>query len=200
MKKIIEYNGIQFDSEEERLFYIYCEELKQEGFIKEFSYHTDSFTLSEKVTYSWKKHLKTKTKDMESTLLQPHVYTPDFNIIWEPKAYGIFYCYTDDQYKFGNIPFINNVDNNGDDIGSFIEVKPSFDMNNMTRLFTINQKWMYQEYLIYIQKVIPIGKKTCLFATTFVPQEAMLTPKTRRPKKYKFEVKSLNNFLGGLDE
>jgi len=199
MPKIM-YDGIEFDSEEERLFFLYVKELKQEGFVKEFSFHNKEFVLSEVVKFSWKKFLKTKEKDVETTLLHPHVYTPDFHIEWNPKAYGIFYCYIDDEHKFGKIPFINNIDNNGDNIGSYVEVKPAFDMNNMTRLFTINQKWMFQEYMIYIQKVIPIGKNTCLFAKTFVPQESMFTPKTKKPKKYKFETKSLNEFIGGFNE
>jgi len=195
----IEYNGIEFDSEEERLFYLYIEELKGEGFIDEFDYHVESFSLSDKVGYNWMKKMKTKEKEMESTLLQPHIYTPDFSIFWNEKAYGIFYCdINDGKIKLDSVPFVNNIDE-GMDKGSFIEVKPAFDMNNMQRLFAINQKWVYKEHGVYVQKVIPVGKKNCLFAKTFVPQKAMLTPKTKKPKKYKFEVKSLNEFLGGFD-
>ena len=103
--------------------------------------------------------------------------------------------YDIDNVQLNKIPFISN------DVGCFIEIKPSFDMNNMQRLFSINQKWMYLEHEIYVQKVIPVGpKKTCLFAKTFVPQEAMLTAKTRKPKKYKFKTKSLTEFLGGFNE
>lgn len=197
----IEYNGIEFDSEEEKLFYLWLEELKVEGFVKDYTFHSESFTLSEKVTYNWVKKMKTKDKLMESTLLHPHIYTPDFRIWWEPKAYGIFYYDIDQSHKLlDTVPFIVSVDNNGEDLGSYVEIKPSWDMNNMQRLFAINQKWMWQEHLIYVQKIIPIGKSTCLFAKTFIPQEAILTQKTRKPKKYKFKVKSLNEFLGELNE
>lgn len=194
------YNGIEFDSEEERLFYLYLDELKERGFVREFSFHKLIFNLSDSVKSSWEKKLKTKTKQMESTLLHPHVYTPDFHVKWETSSYGIFYCYIDDEHKFGDVPFISNKDDLDNDIGSYIEIKPSFDMNNMTRLFTINQKWVYKEHGIYVQKIIPNGKSTCLFAKTFVPQEAMVTPKRRTPKKFKFRVKSLNEFLGGFNE
>jgi len=200
MPKIV-YNGIEFDSEEERLFYLYLEELKDNGYVRDFTFHVDSFVLSEPVKYSWAKKMKTKSKEMESTLLQGHVYTPDFKIIWNPKGYERFYFNIFDENKlFDKVPFVNNIGNDGNDIGSYIEVKPSFDMNNMQRLFSINQKWMWEEHKIYVQKVIPIGKNTCLFAKTFVPQEAMLTAKTKKPKKYKFETKSLNEFLGGFNE
>lgn len=192
----ISYNGIEFDSEEERLFFLYIEELKQNGFIKEYTFHVESFILSEPVKYKWIKKIKTKEKKMESTLLHSHCYTPDFWIEWTPKALGIFYYGAfDDENKMDEIPFINNIGNDGNYRGTFIEVKPSFDMNNMQRLFAINQKWMFQEHGIYVQKIIPIGKPNCLFATTFVPKEALLTAKTKQPKKYKFETRSLEEFL-----
>lgn len=197
----ITYNGIDFDSEEERLFYLYLEELKANGFVKDYSYHVQSFTLSESVKYSWIKKIKNKEKKMESTLLQGHIYTPDYWIEWTPKALGIFYYgIFDEENRLDEIPFLNNVNNEGEYSGTYVEVKPSFDMNNMQRLFAINQKWVFQEHGVYVQKVIPVGKPTCLFAKTFVPQEAMLTAKTKVPKKYKFETKSLEDFLGGLND
>jgi hypothetical protein len=198
----IEYNGIEFDSEEERLFYLYLEELKDNGYVNDFTFHTDAFVLSEPVKYSWGKKMKTKLKFVESTLLQGHVYTPDFKIRWKSKALEVFYYDIHSEEKLlDKVPFVNNVGSDGNDIGTFVEIKPSFDMNNMQRLFSINQKWVYQEHNVYVQKVIPIGpKNTCLFAKTFVPQKAMLTAKTKKPKKYKFETKSLNEFLGGFNE
>lgn len=198
MQKIV-YNGIEFDSEEERLFYLYCEELKSNGFIKYYTYHVDCFTLSEPVKYNYIKKLHTKNKKIEGTLMHGHEYTPDFKIYWNIKAHGIFYYdIFDDEHKLDKIPFVNNIDNEGNDAGTYVEVKPCFDMNNMQRLFAINQKWVFQQYQIYVQKIIPVGKKSCLFADTFVPQESMLTRKTKVAKKYKFETKSLNEFLGGF--
>lgn len=195
MPKII-YNGIEFDSEEERLFYLYLEELKENGWVDSYTYHVDSFVLSETVKYSWLKTMKTKDKWMETTLLQGHVYTTDYKVIWSKKAYGIFvHDILEEEPNLKDVPFVSS------NYNCFIEIKPSFDMNNMQRLFAINQKWMYNEHGIYVQKVIPVGpKKTCLFAKTFVSQKAMLTAKTKKPKKYKFETKSLNEFLGGFNE
>lgn len=190
----IMYDGIEFDSEEERLFYIYCLELKEAGYIKEFTFHQESFVLSEPVKYTWIKKLKTKDKEMETTLLREHVYTPDFWILWDAKASGIFYLDHDGATKLSDVPFVNNIDNGGDDAGTYVEIKAAFDFNNMTRLFTINSKWMYQEHNIYVQKIIPISKKKCLFADTFVPQKALLT-KTGKEKKYHFEVKSLKEYI-----
>jgi hypothetical protein len=192
----IEYNGIDFDSEEERLFYLYLLELQEAGWVKEFTFHVDEFVLSAPVKYKWIKELKTKKQVQESTLLQGHVYSPDYRIFWENRALGKFYINIfDNLNKIDEVPFINNINADGTDAGTYIEVKPSFDMNNMQRLFAINQKWVFKDYGILVQKIIPIGKPTCLFAKTFVPKEAMLTNKTKQPKKYKFVTKSLDEFL-----
>ena len=49
--------------------------------------------------------------------------------------------------------------------------------------------------LIFVQKVIPVGGTSCLFAKTFVPAKALLTRKTKKKKKYKFEVRTLEEYL-----
>jgi len=181
------YNNIEFDSEEEVRFYQYLVELKDNGYVDLFSYQPDSYELSAPEIYDWKKQLKTKEKWMRSTLLQGHIYTPDFEVYWNAKASGIFY----QSLAFGSklkAPFICNGQR------SVIEVKPSFDMNNMQRLFTINQKWMFQKHKIYVQKIVPYGPKKCLFAQTFVAEEAKYTLKARKLKKYKFPIKSLKQY------
>lgn len=180
---------IVFDSEEERLFYLYCEELRLEGFIEGFDYQPEPFVLLEDVKYSWKKELKTKTKNMESKLFQGHIYTPDFKIYWNELGRGVFFNEVEDEVKLKEVPFV------AQEKVSYIETKGAFDFNNMTRLAIINIKWVYEKYGIYVNKIIPNGKKTCLFAKTFVPKEAMLTAKTKKPKKYKFTVNSLENYL-----
>ena len=159
----IEYNGIEFDSEEERIFHLYLEELKTEGWVKDYTFHTKSFTLSEQVKYTWVKEMKSKKNEMEITLLQPHIYTPDFHVFWNKKALGIFYLNIHDgKNKLDSVPFINNIGNDGYDVGSFIEIKPSFDFQNMTRLAIINIKWVYCEYKILVQKITPVAKTKCL--------------------------------------
>jgi len=196
----IEYNGIEFDSEEERIFHLYLEELKTEGWVKDYTFHTKSFTLSEQVKYTWVKEMKSKKNEMESTLLQPHIYTPDFHVFWNKKALGIFYLNIHDgKNKLDSVPFINNIGNDGYDVGSFIEIKPSFDFQNMTRLAIINIKWVYCEYKILVQKITPVAKTKCLFKDTFVPEKALLT-KTGKNKKYHFEIKSLEDYVRSFNE
>ena len=54
-------NELKFDSEEERLFYLYLEELQENGYIDKFTFHEDKFVLSEQVKYNWLKKTKTKS-------------------------------------------------------------------------------------------------------------------------------------------
>ena len=61
----------------------------------------------------------------------------------------------------------------------------------MTRLFSINQKWMYSEHGIYIQKVIPQK----LFADTFTPKRYLMTDGGGQARKIKWDVKSLEEFV-----
>lgn len=180
---------MRFESEEERLFYLYCKELEEEGYIESFDYQPEPFILLEDVKYNWKKTLKTKIKEMESKLFQGHIYTPDFKIYWNEHSRNVFFNEIEDQVKLTEVPFI------AQDKISYIETKGAFDFNNMTRLAIINIKWVYDKYGIYVNKIIPNGKKTCLFAKTFVPKEAILTAKTKKPKKYKFKVNSLEDYL-----
>jgi len=193
MKSKIEYNNIVFDSEEELLVYYYLQELEDNNFIDNFIFHPDSILLSNAVSYKWIDKLKTKNVEKETSILREHIYTYDYQIMWNIKSYGIFYYNLEDNYKLDKISFIaqNNISN--------IEVKPAWDMQNMTRLFSINSKWVYDKYQIYIQKIIPIGKNNCLFAKTFTPKKAMLTKKTKKPKKFKFKVKTLEEFLIGVN-
>jgi len=193
-------NELKFDSEEERLFYLYLEELQENGYIDKFTFHEDKFILSEQVKYNWLKKTNKRSIKMSSALLQEHVYSPDFHIHWNMKAYRIFYHdIFDEEHKLESTPFVSNINSDGTNAESIIEIKPNFDFQNMTRLSIINGKWVYDKYKIFVQKIIPIGNESCLFAKTFVPQKALLTKKTNKPKKYKFVVKSLKEFIKGLE-
>lgn len=194
-KKTIDFDGIKFDSEEERLFYIYVNELKDRGYIDEYEYHTNEYNLFDPVKIKWIKQLKTKQKNMEKSLLQGHIYTPDFHIFWTLKAYKIFYCDITDGEYIGKVPFVNNVGQKyEEDRGTIIEIKPSFDFQNMSRMFIINQKWMWQKHDLYVQKIVPQK----LFEKTFTPEKALYT-KTGKIKKYKFKIRSFDKFIGGTN-
>ena len=181
---------MKYDSKEELYFSWYLRELQEANYIYHIEYQPASYHLSLPQTHCFVKPLKTKTKIVSVTLLRKHIYTPDFRVLWEQKARGLFFNNHDDEVDLRKIPFITNPTSNSLSNG-LIEIKPVFDQNNMTRLFAINQKWLYHQHDIYIQKIIPVK----LFEATFTPQKYLLTDKTNKQRKLKYQPKTLNEFL-----
>lgn len=183
-------NDIEFDSDGEEQFYYYLEELKASGYIDNFNYQPDAFKLTDKIEYVWINTIKNKEVITSATLLNSHEYTCDFVINWNKKAKGIFFLNITDKLKLNKIPFISQ--NNT----SYIECKPSWDQHNMTRLAKINIKQVYVKFGIYVQIITPTSNKgNCLFSITFTPIKAQVTKVKNKPKKFKFIVRSLEEFI-----
>ncbi len=166
----LEYRGIMCDSYEEVYMLMYLYELKEKGLISEIE-RAPSFELSPEVadTYEEIIQLKTKTKTVQkkNIILRKHIYTPEFKV------------------KVNNLKLFYHTE----DI-AYIEVKPIYDQNNMTRLFKINQKWMFQKFGIIVNLVTP----ETLFQQTFTPKDYLKTP-TGKKRKIKWEIKTINDWL-----
>ena len=194
-------SDFNFDSKEEKYFYHWLLEIQAKGYIKEIIRGDElSFLLSEKAISTRKVEIKTKTKVVDFSLLQQHVYTPDFKIIWNKSAEALLFSIDsfDDRYVF-----VANLING--EYVSYIEIKPSFDKTNMTRLFGINQKWMFAKYGIYVQKILPYktSKKSdnCFFKETFVPEQyhkdRNIVGKDKPPLLH-FTFKNCDDFIENL--
>ena len=172
-----------YDSPEELYVSWYLDELGEAGYVIQVDFHPDSYRLSPQVKYKRYKMLKTKIKEIPSTLLQEHIYTPDFLVYWTQEAVSIF-------FKGTGGPFFPDMQT---EIlqRTIWEVKPPFDRNNMTRLFTINQKWVYDKYGVYVQKIIPQK----LFRDTFTPQRYLLTDSGKQKRKLIFAPKTLEEYV-----
>ena len=173
-------------SNEEKYFAWWLEEAKVKGYIKEWSYEPKSFALSPKQTNKFTKQLKTKIKECEETILQPHIYTPDFEIVWRNKAIGKFLG----GGKQKSQPF--KLAKGFPNLISYVETKGSFDQNNMTRLFSINKKWVFQKYGIYVNLCKISTKKGSFFDKTFTPIRFVLTEKTKKIRKLGYKATFLN--------
>jgi hypothetical protein len=189
-KKKYIYDDKIYDSKEEIYFFWYLTELYNNGFIFQINYQPQTFTLADKQEYYWTQVLKTKTKQMLATILQGHDYTPDFLIIWSSRAQGILYNKSDDIFNFRKNVFVGKKYTYSQDV-SFIEVKAEFGKYNSFRWFTINQKWVYQKFGIYIQMVKPIS----LFKKTFTPERFLFTDGGKQPRKLKYKPTLLEEFL-----
>ena len=180
---------IIYDSEEEGHFAEYLQELVSIGFIQSWHYHPKPFLLCEKATYQYNEQLKTKTNIKNGFLLNQHSYQADFLVYWYEKAHILFYGILNNGDQAMKYPFVAN--NNGR-IWSVIDTKGSFigPHNNSAISFPLDQKWVYQKYGIYVQKVIP--KK--LFESTFTPLAYTKTP-TGKDRKINFKVKTLTDYI-----
>lgn len=184
--KKFEYKGIEYDSPEETYLAMWLEELTDSAYVRHWERNTDSFLLTPVFTNVYKEKLKKSLKTRSQTILQGWSYTPDFKIEWSKYSKGLFYNELGEKIK---LPFIADKDI------SFVEVKPVFDRNNMTRLFRHAQKVMYKEHGIYVNLITPQK----LFAETFTPTPYLKT-KTGRDKKINFEIRTLEQYYHSINE
>lgn len=167
------YDGIEMDSKEETHFAAWLDEAKDNGIITEWVYHPAPFTLFDKAeihflkTYLTKKLRQKKTKPVTRTLLQKHTYQPDFYFeISENFKIEIKGLKTD--CGFG--PYM------------YVDIKGAFQPQHAkNEVFSINQKWLYQERGIYVHRVVPAK----FFKETWVPIKFAYCKGRRVPTRVK---------------
>ncbi|HPS30187.1 MAG TPA: hypothetical protein PLZ43_08025 [bacterium] len=168
----------QFKSDEELYFSWWLDELKEKGIVFRWYYENKEFILADKAFFDSK------------TLLQEHGYTPDFTICWTPD------------YRPARIP-IKLSDRLA--LVSLVDVKGGYSNNFNDMRFPLNQKWMYQKFGLYVNKIIPVSGfrinskkekvlKKCLFSETFTPKKYMLTP-TGKERTIHWKVRTIDQFL-----
>lgn len=185
---------MQFDSKEELYFSWWCEELEQAGYIDSWN-QCKSYELGEKIINRYVEKLKSKSKEKEQTILSGSEYTPDFEINWNPSAFELFYHefpYLGADYKINtNLLLAKFERHNETCCKSIIEIKPSFDKNNMTRLNQLNRRWMYQKHSIFVNLI----KVPDIFKDTFTPKKYLLTDTGKQQRIIHFPIVSLEQFV-----
>lgn len=186
------YKEIAVDSQEEIAMLQWLHELKDNGYVTAIT-RASSLLLSCPVInpYLEYKHLKTMVKEVakEQKLLEKHIYTPEFLVEFSELGAKLFL--DNNSLSTGRKKERLFIETGG--ICAYFEVKPSFDQNSMTRLFKINQKWVYDKYRIYINLVKP-GE---LFEKSFTPLAYLKTP-TGKDKKINWSVRSLSEYIDTL--
>lgn len=76
------------------------------------------------------------------------------------------------------------------DLISYVEIKPNFDFNNMTRYVKIKINWLFQQTGVFVNLV----KVPEIFKNTFVPDRYFLTDEGKRTRQIKFKTKRLQDF------
>lgn len=187
----LNYKGVECDSEEEYYFLTWVYELIKLGYIHKVE-RADTFNLTPKYAYELVEEIQLKTKVKKvvknKVILNPHVYTPDFIIYWKDKKFiehGIY----EDLCKIN--PQFTIYEKDGFPI-TYVEIKPDFDQNNMTRIFKINQKFTYFIYSIY---VILVNVPGSLFQDTFTPLSYFYTLKTGKKRKIKWKPITVEEYI-----
>ena len=193
--EILDWKSSPYKSEEEYLFALWLDDVAKHGYIKEYKYEESSWSLSPKDTFFYKKRLKTKIKIVERSLIQSHEYGCDFTITWHDDALGIFFEVPTVNVVSKDVPFWGHVTNNCSEFTSYVEVKPDWDKNNMTRAFKINQKWMWMQKKIFVNLVTPHKGNTCLFAKTFTFDRYRWTDKGTKKRKIHYPVKTIDEYV-----
>jgi hypothetical protein len=190
---------LTYDSNDEMYFHWYLMTLKEHNFILEYELQPKPFILSEPVVSQYVKPMKrVENKTLEYTILNGHIYTPDAQIIWNPRvAKNVLYK---DAYTF---PFL---DINPDEIKercdtlpfiatcgvSYVEIKPAHDFQNMTRLVKLNQKWVFDKYKDFVNIITPQK----LFNETFTPSRYFYTDKSPKERKINYKnIKTIDEFI-----
>lgn len=183
-------NRNNFDSNEEWHFSWFLEELKGRNFIDRWEKIETSYELTSGVKHTYIKPMKrVDDKILEQTILSPSIYTPDFKIYWNKKAYGIFVQEINVGKNKIKTPFI--CDSEGI---SIIETKGNFDRSNMTRLAVNNIKFVYEKYNVYVNLI----KVPNIFKKTFTPDRFLMTDKTFKPRSIDYEVRTLSEFIKSI--
>ncbi len=180
-----------FDSDEELYLYWYFLELQEKGYILEIK-RGKTYLLSDKIFRQYIKKIQLKTKVKievkDLIIMEDHVYTPDYEIVWAEKAKGLFYLPLQGLESKTKLAIAQVIEGK---TTSIIEVKPIFDAQNMTRLFTLNKKWMFQIYGLYVTKLVHQE----IFEATFTPVRYLFTNKSKGVRKIDFKVKTLEEYL-----
>lgn len=172
----------KYDSDEEMFFHHWLLELEEKGFIADI-HRASAIQLASPIVST------------NGVLLAEGIeYTPDFR--FRVLKDGQFFqsitnpsvsCSSRKDYRLTY---------NEDQI-CIVEVKPTFDMNNMTREVQIKRKWVYQLTNTFVELVKVPGssnKGSHLFSKTFTPQSYLFT-KTKKTRKMNYKVRLIGEVL-----
>lgn len=181
-----------FDSEGEAFIYLWIAELKSKGYIDSVEMQPKPFELSPPIKRKYRKQLKTRIKMMEEHVETSQIYTPDFLIKWNQKAFddNLVIEFSSDTKKESHHLFAFNGE-------SYLEAKPDslnmkvYDDQNMIRLFKSKQKEIYERFFIYINLVF----HNKLFHQTFMPARYTINNKSITSRGIKYEYRTFDEFL-----
>lgn len=197
----------------ENSFEIYFEwwlmELQKKGLVKKFEREPESLVVLEpSIIYSNVHYVKKDSILVSHNLCGASTYTRDYDVLFHrsllDKLIGYLVpdeknCYSlkelnprekgDTYYDFTYYYVQKISEVNSDWITVSFDVKPPASALRFSaklgssREFPYNQKLVLERYGIYVNKVIPVGSKECLFNKTFMPQRYLFTDSGKQERK-----------------
>ena len=200
-----EYRGLPYESDSELYFLFWYFELEDKNMVHGI-YRSQSYRTSDGLAIEYPVQKKSSIEMKRQVLLKPSVYTPDYTFIG--GGYGLFQMINkpvnlvmDGDEHSGTVRYDREIVHEqvkAPLVATYIfdfpevsvECKPDFDQNNMTRLFKINQKIVWDKY----QKFINLVETNKFFARTFTPAKYLKT-KTGKDRKLNYTPKTLEEYL-----
>lgn len=195
-----------FDSEDEKLFWHWLEELLVLDLV-EVKPDRQTFSLNEPLSVKIKvvsKAKKFSLREENKDLLKVKTYTPDF--IFKFKHPNLSYLVNTSSINQSFTPLFTSSDG-----WCYVDVKGAFTRNlSSSTTFPDRQVMLYQKHGIYVNKVICHNSKdtntkgSCLFKMTFVPDSFIdFSLRKRNGKngeligesKIKYDVKTIKDFV-----
>lgn len=187
----------KFASKEEAHFNWYVEELLAAGYIKKAIYQPRPFTLHLGDTFVHETVLKTKIRKDERELTKKHTYGPDWKIVWEKPAKHIFYRIIEET----NNPYFEEPFFAQKMFGhptSFIDVKGAqasrFQTNSSDIRFPLNQKWLWEQEGIFVNKTMVSNKKG-IFQDSFTPKRYLKSDIDEGERKLHYVPHNLRSYI-----
>ena len=154
--------SLSVDSIEEQDFVNWVCEACDLSIIQDFQYQPEPFKLFNAVYY-------TDINNKQRCLFREHIYTPDFIVQFNPVNYPLL-------AKEFKIPLSAS---NLSSVNAYIDVKGTFAKHDSGRSFSMNQKWTWQKFGIFVSKIVP--KVFCKkFGVATASMKSQLTKKARK--------------------
>ena len=164
----------KYASWEELYFSWYLDDLVDQGYVSHFEVQPPAHSIFPRTTITWVQEMKSKTKLVDSPVMQESTYTTDFKIHWTKKALGVFCNGNPCKQR----PYFLGVQSHDflEEYETEIDVKGANTSANVRGnhsmiTFPLKQKMLYNAKGIFAQKVIPIK----LFKDTFIPTRYFYT-------------------------
>jgi hypothetical protein len=153
---------LSVDSQEEVDFVNWACEAHRLSVIQDFQYQPPPFGLFEAVWYD-------DQAGKQRCLFREHVYTPDFIVQFDPQAWPQLAKEFKVPLSASRLPSVS----------AYLDVKGTFAQHDGGRAFSLNQKWTWQKFGVYVSKVVP--KAFCRkFGVAAASMKSRLTGKVRK--------------------